>query len=98
MRKPLLAEAISKRHMIELRYDGFTRLVEPHAYGIDSSGSEKLRCWQISGGSTSGERQGWKLLNVSDMHATTLSEAKFASARAGYKRGDSAMRHIYAQL
>lgn len=98
MRRPLLAEAISKRQMIELRYDGFARLVEPHAYGVDGDGAEKLRCWQVSGGSASGERQGWKLLSVSDIHATTMSEARFASARAGYKRGDAAMRHIYAQL
>ncbi len=98
MRNPLLADAIAKWRLIELRYDGFTRLVEPHAYGLGSDGTEKLRCWQTSGGSVSGERQGWKLLNVNEIRATTMSEQSFSSARPSYKRGDSAMPRIYAQL
>lgn len=98
MRKPLLAEAINKRRIVELQYHGLTRTVEPHAYGIDRNRVEKLRCWQISGGSTSGECSGWKLLNVSDIHATTMCEPQFSSARAGYKRHDPAMHRIYAQL
>lgn len=98
MNNPLLADAIARRQMIELQYDGFSRLVEPHAYGIDSDRSEKLRCWQVNGGSASGERQGWKLLNVNDIRATTMSEHAFSNARPGYKRGDTAMQHIYAQL
>ena len=98
MNKPLLAEAISKRQLIELQYDGFKRLVQPHAYGVGKDGVEKLLCWQVSGGSTSGERHGWKLLNVSDIHATTMSEAQFPSPQAGYKRGVPPMSRTYAQL
>lgn len=98
MKKPVLAEAIDKRRRVELLYGGFTRLVEPHAYGVGSDGKEKLLCWQTGGGSESGERQGWKLLNVDDMHATTMSATSFPTPRAGYKRGVPPMRHTYAQL
>ena len=98
MRNPLLAEAIARKQMIELKYDGFSRLVEPHAYGVGKAGTEKLLCWQVSGGSASGERHGWKLLNVSDIRATTMSESQFPSPQAGYKRGVPPMSRTYAQL
>ncbi|WP_406626127.1 hypothetical protein [Acidovorax sp. SDU_ACID1] len=98
MKQPLLAEAINKRQLVELRYSGWSRSVEPHTYGVDSKGEEKLLCWQISGGSDSGERQGWKLLNISDIRATTMSEVSFPNSRPGYARDKPPMRRIYAQL
>lgn len=98
MNNPLLAQAISTRHLLTLQYDGFTRLVEPHAYGMDKAGHEKLLCWQVAGGSASGGPAGWKLLAVSDIRATTMSAALFASPRAGYKPLALPMSRIYARL
>lgn len=98
MRNPLLAQAIAERKLLELQYDGFVRLVGPHAYGVDANGVEKLRCWQVSGGSDSGERSGWKLFMVGRMRSTTMCEGQFSSVRPGYKRQDPTMLRIYAQL
>lgn len=98
MKNPLLAQAIASRRVLELRYSGFSRTVEPHAYGVDDKGQEKLRCWQVSGGSESGEQTGWKLLNISDLDSATMSAHAFPGARPRYKRDDPAMLHIYAQL
>lgn len=53
--------------MIELRYHGYVRAVEPYAYGQDKTGDEILRCYQVAGGSVSGERAGWKTLKVSEV-------------------------------
>ena len=52
---------------VVLRYHSFERMVEPYAYGRDKSGDEILRCYQISGGSVSGEKEGWKLLKVGEI-------------------------------
>ena len=98
MKNSLLAQAVTDRRLVELRYHGFSRTVEPHAYGVDNKGVEKLRFWQVSGGSESGESAGWKLLNVGDIGSSTLSEDAFQGARPRYKRDDPAMLHIYAQL
>lgn len=98
MFKELLMTAIHQKQVLVLRYHGYTRTVEPHCYGSDKTADGKLRCWQIEGGSNSGERHGWKLLNVREIHSTSTNGAVFSSARAGYKRGDPAMQHIYAQL
>ena len=60
----LLIGAIKERKLVELRYHGFSRFVESHAYGRDKDGGEILRCFQTSGGSDSGAQSGWKLLKV----------------------------------
>ena len=83
---------------MELRYHGYSRIVEPHAYGVDKRGSEKLRCYQIGGGSVSNDPIDWKLLNVAEAYSVHSTERQFSSARPDYKRGDKAMQHIYAEL
>lgn len=98
MNKQLLVTAITERKVVVLRYNGFTRTVEPHCVGDSASGNLLLRCWQTGGGSASNEPFGWKLLDVSEIHSASVTEASFSSARPGYKRGDTAIRRIYAQL
>ncbi len=92
--KELLIDAIQNRKVLTLRYHGYSRTVEPHCVGVGPQGDLKLRCWQTEGGSESGERHGWKLLNVSEMNSISKSEGTFSSARPGYKRGDQAMQRI----
>lgn len=94
----ILIAAIQAKQCVVLHYHGYTRTVEPHRYWQDDKRADKLLCWQRSGGSKSGEPEGWKQLNVAEVHSASTSETYFASARQSYKREDSAMRHIYAQL
>ena len=92
-----ICTAINERSLIELRYSGFSRLVEPHAYGRDKGGEEILRCFQVSGGSESGERTGWKLLKVREIFSLHGNPETF-EARREYKRGDKAMDFIFCQI
>ena len=82
---------------MELQYNGSSRLVEPHAYGRDKNGDEILRCYQVSGGSESGERTGWKLLKVGETYSIQLENDKF-TVRDDYRRNDKAMIQIFRQL
>lgn len=95
--KPEISEAIAQAHLLELRYHGYSRTVEPHAYGRDKGGDEVLRCYQVSGGSESGERAGWKLLKVADVFAIQQLKQSF-SQRQDYKHNDKAMDYIFCQL
>lgn len=92
-----IVQAIRERKLLELRYSGFSRIVEPHAYGRDKDGDEIVRCFQISGGSESGERVGWKLLKAREIFSMVIIETKFR-ARPEYKRGDKAMTYVFEQL
>ena len=90
-------QAIKQRKVLELRYHGYSRIVEPHAYGRDKDGDEILRCYQTSGGSESGERAGWKLLKVREVFSLHLINNMF-TARLEYKRNDKAMAYVFEQL
>jgi hypothetical protein len=94
---PFVMQAIQQRNVLELRYHGYSRIVEPHAYGRDKDGDEILRCYQTAGGSESGERAGWKLLKVRDVFSLHLTNSTF-SARPEYKRNDKAMIYVFEQL
>ena len=92
----LIIDAVNGRKCLELRYHGYSGIVEPHAYGRDKDG-EVLRCYQTSGGSVSGERAGWKLLKVREIFSLQLLKDIFL-IRKEYKKGDKAMERIFAQL
>lgn len=94
---PTLIQAIKQRKVLELRYHGYSRIVEPHAYGRDKDGDEIARCYQTSGGSESSERAGWKLLKVREVFSLHLTNTTF-TARPGYKRNDKAMAYVFEQL
>ncbi len=93
-----ISQAIAGRKLVTFSYDGYSRTVEPHTYGIDGKGHKAVRAYQVAGGSSSGEYRGWKLFHVSDMRGLTALAETFSSARPGYKRGDTAFSTIYAQL
>lgn len=93
----VITDAVNARKCLELRYHGYSRIVEPHAYGRDKDGDEVLRCYQTSGGSLSGERAGWKLLKVREVFSLHLLKEVFL-IRKEYKKDDKAMERIFAQL
>lgn len=92
-----IEEAIQTRQLLELRYHGFSRIVEPHAYGRDKNGDEVLRCFQISGGSESGERTGWKLLKISEVFSLHNTTRNFIP-RPEYRRNDKVIDYMFCQL
>lgn len=94
----LICDAIRDRVLLELRYHGFARIVEPYAYGRDRDGDELLRCYQVAGGSRGGEEAGWKLLRVAEIGALARTAKPFAGRRSGNRHGDPAMAEIFCEL
>jgi hypothetical protein len=92
-----ITQAIREHRVLELRYSGYSRIVEPHAYGRDNANDEILRCYQVSGGSSGGEGVGWKLLKVREIFSLNLLKDNFIK-RNEYKRGDKAMEYVFEQL
>jgi hypothetical protein len=89
---PLLVEAINTKHRLSFTYNGKTRLVEPQCYGIGTKGTELLRVHQLQGGT---ERE--PLFDVSKIKELEVSDT-FSKPGPNYKRNDSAMKIIFAQL
>ena len=93
-----IANAIRERKLLQFTYDGFSRTVEPHAYGIDRKNRYVVRAFQVAGGSESGEYVGWKLFCEDEMLGTAVLNQTFSGPRPGYKRGDKAMYQIVEEL
>lgn len=86
----LLSHAISNKIEIGFFYHNEHRIVEPHAFGYDKNGRLKLRGYQISGGSESGDSRGWKLFAVEDILSLQLLPATFGNPRSGYNPSSDA--------
>ena len=99
--REVIIEAITKKRLLRLWYNGGTRIVEPHAIGCGTKQHDLVRVYQTEGHSEHGQHSGWKLMIASGWKAVSKLELlpeKFNQPRDGYKRGDKAMLSIYAQL
>lgn len=90
---PMLAKAIELRQRLRFRYNGKTRLVEPQCYGIGTRGTELLRAHQLQGG-----QEPEPLFDVSKIADLEVLDEVFDRPGPNYKKNDSAMKTIFAQL
>lgn len=92
--RDVIAKAIEGLELLTFKYKGTQRTVEPHTFGTDTKGHETLCAWQLSGGSG----QGFRDFHLSEMSGVQSTGDTFGTARAGYRRGDTTMTRIHAQL
>jgi len=88
-----MIEAIRRRRRLRFTYNGKTRVTEPQCYGIGTKGTELLRAHQLEGGS-----QREPLFDVAKIRDLAVLDEFFALPGPNYKRDDSAMKVILAQL
>jgi hypothetical protein len=89
----VLMRAIEQKRRMRFSYNGKTRLVEPQCYGIGTRGTELLRVHQLHGG-----QQREPLFDVAKISDLELLDDVFARPGPNYKKNDSAMKTIFAQL
>jgi hypothetical protein len=88
-----IAAAINDKQRLRVTYHGTTRIIEPQCYGIGTSGNELLRVHQIQGGS-----QREPLFDVRKIADMVVLDEHFTKPGPNYKKNDSAMKVIFAQL
>jgi hypothetical protein len=89
----LILESIRTRHRLRCLYKAKMRIVEPQCYGIGRKGTELLRVHQLQGGD---ERE--PLFDVSKIEDLVMLDETFTEPGPNYKRNDSAMKTVIAQL
>ena len=90
--------ALRSGHVLQLRYDGYTREVEVHAVGFTKDDNAVMRVWQVAGGSVSNEPVGWKLLQLDDTVEAVVTTERSMAPRPGYNPADPVMKVITCQL
>ena len=88
-----LMDSIQSRRRLRFSYNGKLRTIEPQCYGIGHRGTRLLRAHQLQGGS---ERE--PLFDVAKMKDVSMLDETFAEPGPNYKKNDSAMATIFAQL
>lgn len=91
-----IINAIRNQNVITFDYEGESRTVEPHCYGVTTKGNEAIRAYQIDGYSSSG-KMGWKLYDLSKADNIDILDETF-DVRDDYKKGDKGMSRIFAEI
>lgn len=89
----MLVRAIEQKRRLRFLYNGKIRVVEPQCYGMGTRGTELLRAHQLQGG-----REREPLFDVARMADLEMLEEVFVRPGPNYKKDDSAMTSIFAQL
>jgi hypothetical protein len=95
--KQIIIDAINNFQVLTFTYSGIPRVVEPHAFGLSRTGKAVLRCYQTHGGHITPGHE-WDLCDLSKISDLKVAGALFQIPRSGYRRGDSHMIRIFAQL
>jgi predicted DNA-binding transcriptional regulator YafY len=75
-----IREAIRDRKLLEFRYKGAARIVEPHVYGIHD-GEYQILSFQVGGHSSSGTLPDWRRFNTAEVQALSILEEHFPGPR-----------------
>jgi hypothetical protein len=90
----VICQAIREKRLLELHFDGQSRRVAPHIYGIDSAGDELLSCYQVWGG---GVPAGWLALRLADISQLQLTSKRFAP-RPEHQRREELIARVFCQV
>ena len=92
-----IVSAIQERRVLAIRIGSGERVVEPHALGLDYVGKAHLLCYDVSAPAAEG-RRGWTVLAVNDRTDVMPLGDRFNRARAGYRRDDTGLCSVVAQV
>lgn len=93
-----LFQAITNLNIISFEYEGFHRVVEPFAYGINASGEQRMSAYQIGGQSSSNRIPEWKFFKLEEMTNIHNTDLSFAGIRDGYRKGDRRLSKIFIEV
>lgn len=90
--------AIAEKHLIEVRYHGQVRVVEPHDYGVQN-GVDRLLVYQLNVSlGSSRHTTGWRLFDIAKIESLAVLDAKFKGSRREAHQGHHTWATLYARV
>jgi hypothetical protein len=96
-KRDLLCRAIAGRMLVQFKYDGRSRIVEPFCCGVSATGNYVLRGFQIRR-SDKTKPLCWRLYELPEMSQLNITQHDFNGKRAEYQPNDSAMTDIFCRI
>jgi hypothetical protein len=94
-KRDLLCQAIADKYIVQFKYDGRTRIVEPFCCGLSTADNFVLRGFQIRGTDKKTKPLCWRLYELSEMSQLNATRHGFKGKREDYNPEDSAMIKIF---
>jgi hypothetical protein len=96
--KDIICEAISKKRLLQFRYDRYSRVVEPHLVGYDTAEHDILCAYLVRGFTQSQQEPYWRTYLTTEMKLLQILDEGFPGPRRGYNPNDKRMQRIYCRL
>ena len=96
-KRDLICRAIAGKLILQFKYDGRSRVVEPFACGLNAAGNYVLRGFQIRG-SDKTKPLCWRVYELSAISQLSVTQHAFKAKREGYDPADSAMTEIFCRI
>jgi len=93
----LIRQALTGRRVLQFRYHGYTRRVEPHALGRVTADRRALLGWQVAGGSRSEPPPGWRTFVLGEIESLEILRQTF-TPRADYRPETTRLKPIEAEV
>ena len=98
-KRETICAAVNSKRLIEFRYHGSFRAVEPFCLGVvipsKQVNNEALLCYQVGGHDELGEPAGWKLFRLSEISDLKVIKENFAVSSRGYNPNNVTMTSVY---
>lgn len=96
-KRDLLCRAITDKRLVQFKYDGRSRIVEPFCCGISTDENYVLRGFQIRG-SDKTKPLCWRLYELSEISQLSVTQHSFKGKRADYNPVDNAINKIFCRM
>jgi len=93
----LIRTALREHRVLEFKYHGHERRVEPHALGRVTDDRLALLAWQAAGSSRSAPPPGWRTFVVAEIEGLRVAPEKF-SPRPDYRPEKTQLKEILAEV
>lgn len=94
----LIRLAIQQKRIVEMRYNGQSRVVELHDFGVQR-GIERLLVYQLRTSAFAGPHAvGWRLFDIRKIKALTILDARFKGSRAASSQQHHSWDVLYARV
>lgn len=94
-----IRDAITQKQLIEIRYKGHTRVIEPHDFGVQH-GVERLLGYQLrsSRAALGKDTVGWRLFDVPNIESIVLLDMPFKGSRQTPRQDHHTWDILYARV
>jgi hypothetical protein len=96
-KKDLLCRAIADKRLVQFKYDGRSRIVEPFCCGVSAAGNYVLRGFQIRG-SDKTKPLCWRLYELSEISQMSVTQHGFKGNRQDYNPEDPTITEIFCRI